>query len=211
MLEKTIEESDDLIRTFSSLLSIARLEAGSNSVNFALNDLQELVSDVAELYEPLAEQNNMQLVMRSGPSAQINVDRQLLGQAIANLIENVLKHGAFEHGDTTSGKDYAKITIEARLHRVENSADQQNVFFIAISDEGPGIAKKDIALVMKRFGRLEKSRSKPGTGLGLSLVSAVAKLHGGALSLEDNQPGLVARMIIPFDKHQDSQAVIPDS
>ncbi len=206
VLEKTIEESDDLIRTFNSLLSIARLEAGSNRSNFAHNDLQELVGDVAELYEPLADQNSMQLVMSSGPSAQINVDRQLLGQAIANLIENALKYGGAEQGEAAPEQDRGTITIEAGLHPASINGDQQEAFFIAISDQGTGIAEKDVKSAMQRFGRLEKSRSKPGTGLGLSLVSAVAKLHGGTLSLEDNQPGLVARLIIPLDKHQDTQS-----
>ncbi len=206
VLEKTIEESDELIRTFNALLSIARLEARSNSNNFALNDLQELVSGVAELYEPLAEQNNMQLVMKSGPSANINVDRQLLGQAIANLIENALKYGGSDASSSGAKNGRGKLTIEAGLWPSGKSDDKQSAFFIVVSDEGEGIAKKDIELAMKRFGRLEKSRSKPGTGLGLSLVSAVAKLHGGTLSLDDNQPGLVARLVIPFDKDEFAQS-----
>ena len=169
VLEKTIEESDELIRTFNALLSIARLEAGSNSTNFALNDLQELVGDVAELYEPLAEQNNMQLYHEAADHrAQINVDRQLLGQAIANLIENALKYGgSLSKDDPSANSARGKITIEAGVHPSNGSGDQQKTFFITMAVmRGRALPAKILSRAMKRFGRLEKSRSKPGTGLG---------------------------------------------
>ena len=204
VLEQTIEESDELIRTFNALLSIARLEARSNNANFASNDLQEIISDVVELYEPLAEQNDMQLVMVKGRSGTVDVDRQMLGQAIANLIDNALKYGGSELPSTQAENGRGKITIEADIYPPDERDEQQQTFFISVSDNGPGIPQKDIEHVLKRFGRLEKSRSKPGTGLGLSLVVAVAKLHGGYLKLEDNSPGLRASLILPYNADHDN-------
>ena len=199
VLEKTIEESDELIRTFNALLSIARLEARSNNANFAPNDLQNIISDVAELYEPLAEQNNMQLVVTKGEPIQVDVDRQMIGQAIANLLDNALKYAVPNKNNIGQKEPQRTITIEAGAYSSDGTSDTQAAFYIAVTDNGPGIPVNDVEHAMKRFGRLEKSRSKPGTGLGLSLVSAVAKLHGGSLSLEENHPGLIARLIIPHN------------
>lgn len=199
VLEKTIDESDELIRTFNALLSIAKLEAGGNASHFATNDLQEILSDVAELYEPLAEETNMELVMVHGPSLMVEVDRQLLGQAISNLIDNAIKYGSsIPDDEADTGKSGGNIVLEANTYKVGQGADAQDVFFIAVTDSGQGIPEHEVEHAMKRFGRLERSRSKPGTGLGLSLVAAVAKLHGGELRLEDNHPGLASKIILPY-------------
>jgi signal transduction histidine kinase len=192
VLEKTIEESDELIRTFNALLSIARLEAGSSNTSFTENDLGEILADVAELYEPLAEEKGLQLELVRPEALSLDVDRQLIGQAIANLIDNAIKYG------TPEKNGRGNIVLKAgRLGEVRGKDGSDCSVYIAVSDRGQGIPDNERMHAMKRFGRLEKSRSKPGTGLGLSLVSAVAKLHGGELQLENNMPGLTGRIVIP--------------
>jgi signal transduction histidine kinase len=205
VLEKTIDESDELIRTFNALLSIAKLEAGGSSNNFAQNDLQEIISDVAELYEPVAEESNIELVTVDGPTLFIDVDRQLLGQAVANLVDNAIKYGGGKITKEAPNGVQGKIVLEAGISQSDDQQNGANTFFISVSDSGPGIPVQEVENAMKRFGRLEKSRSKPGTGLGLSLVAAVAKLHGGELRLEDNHPGLTGRILIPFSPAEGSK------
>ena len=196
VLEKTIEESDELIRTFNALLSIARLEAGTGGANVGTHDLQDIIRDVAELYEPLAEEQKIQLMIRQGASINVVVDRQLLGQAIANLIENAIKYGKSEEKEEGAGQ----IMVEAAHCPAYDHEYHTKTCCICVSDRGRGIAAEETELAMRRFGRLEKSRTQPGTGLGLSLVAAVAKLHGGELRLENNQPGLICKIIIPCDE-----------
>ena len=210
VMEKTIDESDDLIRTFNALLSIARLEAGGNSNNFARNDLQEIVSDVAELYEPVAEENNMKLEIVEGGPLLVDVDRQLLGQAVANLVDNAIKYGGGKLAGASPGDSEGKILLQAGLYEDQNQRDESKSFVIAVTDNGAGIPADEIEHAMKRFGRLERSRSKPGTGLGLSLVAAVAKLHGGRLILDDNRPGLSSRIIIPVHRDHDATTIQGD-
>ncbi len=209
VLEKTIEESDELIRTFNALLSIARIEAGGRSNNFARNDLQEIIRDVAELYEPVAEENNMKLETVSNPALYADIDRQLLGQAVANLVDNAIKYGATAMSKDHAGGLKGRIRLEAGRMKKELGKGREDGIFIAVADNGCGIPEDEIANAMKRFGRLEKSRSKPGTGLGLSLVAAVAKLHDGELILEDNRPGLMARIIIPRRAGNDRFSGLP--
>jgi signal transduction histidine kinase len=184
-LEHTIEKADELIKTFNSLLLVARLEAGALEGNAERFDIGSAVRDVAELYEPVAEERGMALVMNVADGPQYTGNRQLVVQAVANLIENAIKYSA-KPGDDRSG---AKITID--LH------DRPEAIDIAVADNGPGIAPEDRERVLKRFVRLEKSRTEPGTGLGLSLVQAVGRLHGGAVRLEDNRPGLRVVLTLP--------------
>ncbi len=201
VLEKTIDESDELIRTFNALLSIAKLEAGGNSNNFARNDLQEIISDVAELYEPVAEEHHIRIITIPDNPTLVEIDRQLMGQAVANLVDNAIKYGA-KAGDGAGRDGSDKIVLEAGTC---TGPDQDQKFFISVTDFGPGIPPEEINHAMKRFGRLERSRSKPGTGLGLSLVAAVAKLHGGELRLEDNRPGLRSKILIPSPANHDQE------
>ena len=203
VLQKTIQDSDELIHTFNALLSIARLESGGSSKNFTKNDLQEIINDVVEFYEPLADEKGMELVTVKAPSLLVNFDRQLLGQAIANLIDNAIKYGGETPqlvGEESSPRQVAmgKIELEAGIFTGEARDQDKKMIFISVSDRGQGVPEHEIENAIKRFGRLEKSRSKPGTGLGLSLVAAVAKLHGGELRLEDNEPGLACKIIIPY-------------
>jgi signal transduction histidine kinase len=188
-LERTIEEADGLIKTFTALLSIARLEAGAGGENRELLDVSALVRELAELYEPVAEERG--LVLRATPTRPILIraDRQLLGQAIANLIDNAIKYGAPAKFDGGGAKP--EIGVEAD---VKGGAAK-----IVVTDRGPGVPEAERERVLERFVRLEASRSEPGSGLGLSLVAAVARLHGGRLQLEDNAPGLRVVLSLPAE------------
>src|SRR5680860_553322 len=188
-LERTIEEADGLIKTFNALLSIARLEAGAGGENRGKLDMAALVRDVAELYEPVAEEQGIALKADAATPIVIHGDRQLLGQAIANLIDNALKYGA----PTAEGGNGWAPEVEVRAQASEGVAQ------IIVSDRGPGVPAPERSRVLGRFVRLEASRSEPGSGLGLSLVAAVARLHGGSLRLEDNEPGLRVVLALPME------------
>ncbi len=176
-LERTIEEADDLIKTFNGLLSIARLEAGASQGAMEEIEAAALIRDVVELYEPAAEDKGLSLRAESAEGVRLVADRQLIGQALANLIDNAIKYGG---GD---------IQVSA----IDTGASVE----IGVGDHGPGIPEQDRARVLKRFVRLEESRSRPGSGLGLALVAAVARLHGGEVRLDDNEPGLRAVLSLP--------------
>jgi hypothetical protein len=187
-MERTIEEADSLIKTFNALLSIARLEAGAGGDLKESLDVSELVRDVAELYEPVAEEHGLVLRADVGEPVFARADRQLLGQAIANLIDNAIKYGTPE--DAGGGtKPEVSVTASAKGDMAK----------IIVSDRGPGVPPSDRERVLGRFVRLEASRSAPGSGLGLSLVAAVARLHGGTLRLEDNHPGLKVVLSLPAE------------
>jgi signal transduction histidine kinase len=182
-LETTISESDKLIKTFNALLMIARAEAGAPSGALADVDVSAVAADVAELYEPAAEEAGMTLESRIMPGVQLRANRELIGQALVNLVENALKY--HEPVDGTPGR----ITIAVR-----NDAGRVK---IEVGDNGPGIPEADRGRVVERFVRLEKSRTEPGSGLGLSLVAAVATLHRGEFRIEDNHPGVLAVLDLP--------------
>jgi signal transduction histidine kinase len=193
-LERTIEESDGLIRTFNALLMIARAESGQARGNMDDFDAADVARGIHELYEPLAEDGGMTLRVKTEP-ATLHGNRELISQALANLVENAIKYGKplataqpLSAGavGSTDGKE---ILIEARR-------DGDSVLF-SVTDHGPGIPPADRKHAVERFVRLEASRSQPGSGLGLSLASAVATLHGGELRLGDAHPGLTATLAIP--------------
>jgi signal transduction histidine kinase len=186
-LERTIEEADSLIKTFNALLSIARIEAGAGGENRERLDVASLLCDVAELYEPVAEERGLVLKAEAKGPVFVRADRQLLGQAIANLIDNALKYGTAEANGAGGKAPDVEVTATERGDVVE----------IAVTDRGPGVPASDRERVLERFVRLEESRSEPGSGLGLSLVAAVARLHGGRLRLEDNAPGLRVVLALP--------------
>jgi signal transduction histidine kinase len=190
-LVKTIEEADDLIKTFNSLLLIARLEAGAVAESMAPVDPAAIIGDVAELYEPVAEEAGLRLEVQTEKGLAIVANRELVSQAIANLVDNAIKYSVGE-AKAGAADGAARGTIAASLVRVGDCVE------IAVADRGPGVAPQDRERALKRFVRLEKSRSRPGSGLGLSLVAAVARLHGGAVRLEDNAPGLKAVLALPL-------------
>jgi signal transduction histidine kinase len=184
-LEHTIEKADELIKTFNSLLLVARLEAGALEGSVEQFDVGAVVADVAELYEPVAEERGMALAIDVHPGPRLSGNRQLVVQAVANLIENAIKYS----GKAGTADGTAAIFV--------GMTDGSDAVEIVVADNGPGIAAEDRERVLKRFVRLEKSRTEPGTGLGLSLVQAVARLHGGSVRLEDNEPGLRVVLTLP--------------
>lgn len=175
-IDRAVEDAEELLTTFNALLRIARIESGSRRGGFARVDLAKLVRDLAELYEPLAAEKAQHLAVAAQDGVSIEGDRDLLFQAAANLVENAIKYSPQQ----------GHIELSARLSsgRAE----------IAVADTGPGIPADMHEKVLQRFFRLDESRSTPGSGLGLSLVRAVAELHGAAVALEDNEPGLRARL-----------------
>lgn len=187
-LDKTIEESDRLLQTFNALLSIARAEAGQSRELLQHVDAHDIVADVAELYQPIAEEEGGTLTVNVAPGLNVMADRQLLSQALSNLVDNALKYGVTEENPKP------QISIIGKL--------EDDAVVITVSDRGAGIPAEDRARVVDRFVRLDSSRTKPGNGLGLSLVAGVMKLHGAALVLEDNEPGLRAKLVLPLHRVQ---------
>jgi len=185
-LESTIAESDDLIRTFDALLMIARAESGQARENMTEFDASEIARDVGELYEPVADEKGIALKIEATAAAPVRGNRELVSQALANLIDNAIKY-AGPNGKVNGIP--AEIVIKA-------GNDGERIT-LSVADRGPGIADADRSRVVERFVRLERSRSEPGSGLGLSLASAVARLHGGELKLEDNDPGLRTTIALP--------------
>ncbi|QFT00854.1 Signal-transduction histidine kinase senX3 [Labrenzia sp. THAF191b] len=187
-LEATLEESDQLLRIFNALLRIARVESMAPASVMEPTDLNKLVAEVAELYEPLVEDEGGKLETDLPEGLKADCNRDLISQVLVNLIENALKYGRPETGDL--------------LIRLGGREDDGRIV-LSVTDNGPGIPEKDQDRVKERFVRLEESRSEPGTGLGLSLVKAVARLHGGDLRFMNEDPGLSARI--------DLKPVKPDS
>jgi hypothetical protein len=185
-LESTIAESDDLIRTFDALLMIARAESGQARDNMMEFDASEIARDVGELYEPVADEKGIALKVDASAIAPVRGNRELVSQALANLIDNAIKY-AGPNGKLNGMP--AEIVV-----RADNEGER---IMLSVADHGPGIPDTDRGRVVERFVRLEQSRSEPGSGLGLSLASAVARLHGGELKLEDNNPGLRTTIALP--------------
>jgi signal transduction histidine kinase len=190
-LEKVIEESDRLIQIFDALLNIARAEAGSGREGMIDFDAGVVARDVGELYEPAAEERGFTLNVDVEPSLIIHGSRELIGQAIANLVDNALKYGG------GPGEKDAKVSMGSEKSVVLSARRHGAAVEISVADHGEGIAEADRARVLDRFVRLENSRSRPGSGLGLSLAAAVARLHNGALRIEDNAPGLRVVIALP--------------
>jgi signal transduction histidine kinase len=185
-LESTIEESDELIRTFDALLMIARAESGHARDNMTEFDAAEIARDVSDLYEPLAEEKGLALKVDAPVPAPVRGNRELVSQALANLVDNAIKYAG---PDSKVNGEPAEILVK--------TANEGERVMLTVEDRGPGIPQADRGRVVERFVRLEKSRSEPGSGLGLSLASAVARLHGGELKLEDNEPGLRSTITLP--------------
>jgi signal transduction histidine kinase len=186
-LEGTIEESDGLISTFNALLMIARAESGQARDGMVEFDAAEIAHDIGELYEPVADEKGIVLKVEADVSAPVKGNRELISQALANLVDNAIKYS--EPRDLLAGQTAAEIVVQAT-----NGGDR---VLLTVADNGPGIPDADRQRVLERFVRLEQSRSQPGSGLGLSLAAAVARLHGGELTLADNHPGLKSIIALP--------------
>ena len=186
-LEATIEESEGLIRTFNALLMIARAESGQARDDMSEFDAAEIAHDVGELYEPLAEEKGIALKVEADAPAKVKGNRELVSQALANLVDNAIKYAEPRPGSLNGATP--EIVVRA--------LEEGDRILLTVADSGPGIPEADRGRAVERFVRLEQSRSKPGSGLGLSLASAVARLHGGELTLADNQPGLKSIIALP--------------
>ncbi|MGB8365586.1 MAG: ATP-binding protein [Rhizomicrobium sp.] len=178
-IEAAVDETDRLIATFNALLLIAEAEAGVVREAMARVDLSQVIEGVAELYEPLAEEKDLALEIAPGGAASIRGNLSLISQALANLLDNAIKY--------TPPGGRVRVAVEDRPTGVA----------LTVADSGPGIPSGERARVVERFVRLEESRNSPGTGLGLSLVAAVARLHDARLELAENAPGLRATLIFP--------------
>jgi len=176
-IDEAITDAEELLATFHALLRIARIESGSSPVVYTTLDLFSLVRDVAELYEPVAAQKQQQLIIKEHGPVTAQGDRHLLFQALANLVENAIRH-------TPEG---TLITLEASA---SDSGPQ-----VQVTDNGPGIPVQLHEKVFQRFFRTDASRSTPGSGLGLSLVRAIADTHHARVELADNQPGMKVTVV----------------
>jgi signal transduction histidine kinase len=194
-LERTIEESDGLIRTFNALLMIARAESGQARGNMDDFDAADVANGIHELYEPLAEDDGMTLHVRTS-AAPLHGNRELISQALANLVENAIKYGKPVPSAPPLGVAVADADSDSKEIVIEARREGEQVL-LSVRDHGPGIPEADRKHAVERFVRLEASRTQPGSGLGLSLASAVATLHGGDLRLGDAHPGLTATLAIP--------------
>ncbi|MGA7209841.1 MAG: HAMP domain-containing sensor histidine kinase, partial [Pseudolabrys sp.] len=172
---------------FNALLMIARAESGQARENMSEFDAAEIAHDIGELYEPLAEEKGIALKVEAETPAPLKGNRELISQALANLVDNSIKYAEPRNGTVNGGP--AEIVVRA--------LSEGDRILLTVADSGPGIPEADRSRVIERFVRLEQSRSKPGSGLGLSLASAVARLHGGELTLADNNPGLKSIIALP--------------
>jgi signal transduction histidine kinase len=178
-LDGTLHDIDDLIVVFDTVLQIAEVESGSRRQGFTPIPLPALITDVVDLYEAVAEAQGMTLVAASDGEPTTLGDKHLLARAVANLIDNALKYAG------------SASTVSVR------ATQDRDTVALVVQDNGPGIPPEERTRVLERFYRLDRSRSTPGHGLGLSIVAAITALHGGTVSLEDAAPGLVARIVLP--------------
>ncbi len=192
-LEQSIKEADSLLATFNALLRIARIEAGQVRAGFSRIDFHTLLQDIAEFYEPLIEEKYQTLETTLQADIKSQGDQNLLFQAFANVVENAIKY-------TPDGGHLS-------LSLVQLSAE----LVVTIADNGPGIPESERGKVFRRFCRLDQSRSSSGNGLGLSMVSAVIALHRGAISLQDNAPGLRAVIRLPLTTSSAKTQLVAES
>lgn len=178
-IDRAVSDTDNILGTFNALLSIAQAEAGAGRQDMAPLDLAQLAGDVGELYEPVAESRDIAFATYlPGQPVMVHGNRHLLFQAVANLVDNAIKYSP----------DGSSVSIAVR--------QQDGRPVLVVADSGPGIPAEERDHVLERFVRLDRSRSLPGNGLGLSLVQAVVGLHHGRIELGDNQPGLKVTLIL---------------
>ncbi len=178
-LAECVQQLDGVLETFNALLRIARVESGAYRSAFTAIDLARIVSDACELYQATADERRIALRSEIDRNVEVYGDRELLAQALTNLLDNAIKY-------TPPGG-----TVAVRLDRQGDTAK------ISVADTGPGVPEQDRGRVLQRFTRLDRARSQPGNGLGLALVNAVTAQHHGRLTLGDNSPGLVVTLEIP--------------
>lgn len=177
-VEAAIAQCDDLLDLFAAILRIAEVESGARTAGFAALDLGALAREIGEMMGPVAADSGHSIVVDAPSAVPVVGDRPLLTQALVNLIENAIAHTP------------AATTIRIEAGRTPAAA------FLTVADDGAGIAADQRERALRRFGRVDASRSTPGHGLGLPLVAAIARLHRGTLTLGDARPGLVATMTL---------------
>jgi signal transduction histidine kinase len=177
LIERGMGEGDRLLAMLDTALRITRAEAGLGREGFTSTDIGAMIEDIAEVYGPVAEDLGVTIRTETERNLVATVHRELLGQTLANLIDNALKYG-IGPVDVRAGHEADGIVV-------------------GVSDRGPGIAAADYQEALRRFGRLDAARSSTGAGLGLPLAAAVARLHGGTLALNDNLPGLWVTITLP--------------
>ena len=175
-IEAAIAETDEILDTFSALLRIAQIEAGSRRAGFCELDLSEVFENIADAFRAAAEAEDKVLIANIQPDIRILGDRELLTQMLANLIENAIRH--------TPKNSRIEMTLTRTPSQIIGS----------VADDGPGVPANEREHIFRRLYRLDRSRTTPGSGLGLALVAAVAGLHGAGLSVSDNMPGLKITM-----------------
>ena len=188
-VEAALGDVDGVIDMFNALIRLAEIDAGVRRSGFVLLDLAAVANEAAEFYRPMAELRGIDLQVDLAPLPSTPGDPQLLAQAIGNLLDNAIKFSG------------AGSTVQVTAHH----ADGEEGIAIAVRDHGPGIADADKPKVVQRFYRGDQSRATPGAGLGLALVAAVARLHGGRLELGDNVPGLVATLHVASRENNQGQ------
>lgn len=179
LINDTLAELDGVLRMFASLTRISQIETSDRTAAFRAVNLAEIAREVVELFDAAAEDCSVSLTAEGDVRALMVGDRDLLFDAVSNLVDNAIKHG----------REAGCVTV-----RVENGTHGTA---LTVGDDGPGIPEREIEHVFKRFYRLERSRRTPGNGLGLSLVAAVARMHGAHIELRDNAPGLRVRLHFP--------------
>ncbi len=177
ILEKTIGDMDNIIKTFNSILEIAQAESEAARKSWKNINISDITLDAAEIYRPLAEDKSIEFDVHITNGMTIKGNKHLIAQSIGNIIDNAIKYTP------------EKGTIDIYAKENEESVE------VSVSDSGPGVNSKDYKNITKRFVRLDVSRHTPGNGLGLSLVEAVAKLHNASLIFEDNKPGLRVKLV----------------
>ncbi|GEN63121.1 two-component sensor histidine kinase [Acetobacter oeni] len=210
-IENGVSDLDNITAVFEALLRIAQIEAGSRRSAFASFDLIPVLQDIVELYEPVADEQSIRIIPRMPGHLPFYGDRSMIQQAASNLLDNAIKFSP--HGGT--------ITVSAAIGpelSYDGKADGQTVT-VAVTDEGVGMSEADLERASERFFRADSARNTPGSGLGLSLVQAIAQLHGGTLQFVRRSPGLAVEMQLPLcgtsrmppvpDMTQDSQSSHP--
>jgi signal transduction histidine kinase len=187
LLGNTIADLDAVLAMFASLTRISQIEASDRTAAFRRIDLTEMARDVVELFDAAAEDKGGHVEAAVASRVEIAADRDLLFDALANLVDNAIKHG----------RDGGRVLVSV--------SESESGAVIAVADEGPGIPLQERDRVFKRFYRLERSRQTPGNGLGLSLVAAVARLHGASIEMREREPGFEFRLIFPGSETTDTR------
>lgn len=176
VIERAIEQSDEVLALFGAILRLSEIEAGRLRETFGPVDIARLAADIGESYVPAIEDGGRRLTCEIAADATVTGDRELIAQALINLLDNAQTH--------TPEGTRIRLRLSAREHRVR----------LEVADDGPGVPEEDRGRITERFTRLEMARSRPGHGLGLSLVAAIARIHGAKLAIGDNRPGLIVAL-----------------